>query len=316
MRLAQIARKLKVKTSEVVAFVDQKFEDQIVHAPNTKIPDDYVSDIVGHFTVETEVKSEVKNSTEPAPIKETKEEIQENLEVKIESQLPEEEDKIDAVNILDKKSEANHGLEEQESEEPNELIIEDGVIKAPKAEVKGIKVVGKIDLPTDKIEETGSNNEEDVIEKTEESALSGSTLSDEQIDTETDSQKLDKTTTDKKELEIPLKVEEDKKPAKKKKIEQPKKVSKNRKSLTYEEERNLAQKEYRDELKKQKAVEKKKKKANYDRMLKERSLKSTPKKPSIKKTLKETPDTATKKAVEKKNEPTTLWGKFILWLNT
>src|SRR5690554_1318158 len=139
MRLAQIARKLKVKTSEVVAFVDQKFEEQIVHAPNTKIPDAYVNDIIEHFTSVEEVKSEIKTSPEPAIIEDPKDEIVDKEEI---HETIEETD-------------ANEQLEVEsidESEETHELNIEDGVIKAPKAEVKGVKVIGKIELPGDKPE--------------------------------------------------------------------------------------------------------------------------------------------------------------------
>src|SRR5690554_8072650 len=74
MRLAQIARKLKVKSTKIVDFIEHKFEIQIPHAPNTKIPDEYIDDILVHFTPE-ETEAEVASldeSKEETPVFEPK----------------------------------------------------------------------------------------------------------------------------------------------------------------------------------------------------------------------------------------------------
>lgn len=307
MRLAQIARKLKVKTSEVITFVDQKFEDQIQNAPNVKIPDAYVNDIIAHFTVIQEESIQKEEEVEeeaplvPTPTKEIHEdEEQEVLEINKEN---EQHDKVDPEN-----------LEEEEQVESDisgdeELNIEDGVIKAPKVEVKGIKVIGKIELPGDLAEDT-QNDPEEAIEDAE----------------EIQEEKLEKSESEENKGEA-LKVEEEEpkeepiiqqKPTKPAKKETKKQDNRNKKrsSLTYEEERNLAQKEYRDELKRKKEIEKKKKKTNYDRLMEERSTQNSPKKSKTTKTKKDIPKPAIKVAVQKEEEPKTAWGKFIRWLNT
>ncbi len=288
MRLAQIARKLKVKTSEVVAFVDQKFGDQIVHAPNTRIPDDYVNAILEHFTVHQEEKSEEIDS--PTQFS-TPEQIEETQEVQAEVALDNEQ--------------AESQIEEVE--ETEELNIEDGVIKAPKVEVTGVKVVGKIDLPGDKAEEAEKESEEKSEEEIIETATPESNI--EEVEEVKATEEL---------IEEKIEVEKPVEPVKapvQKKVVQTQNSNKNRKSLTYEEERSLAQQEYRNELKKKKEIDKKNKKANYERMMKERLAKQTPKKTKRKKSKVETSKPITKVAVEKIDEPTTLWGKFIRWLN-
>ncbi|PWH86062.1 hypothetical protein [Brumimicrobium oceani] len=295
MRLAQIARKLKVKTSEVVAFVDQKFEEQIVHAPNTKIPDDYVNDIIEHFTVEEKAESEVKATPESTIIEEPKGKI-----------IAEEE-----THEIIEQTEVDEQVESiEESEETHELNIEDGVIKAPKTEVQGIKVVGKIELPGDKPKET-ERTPEDL---NDESAQEEKTVYN--ADNPSESTEEEKSNAEvKKEVETPTR--ESKPVQEKKKVTNKKgnKSRKNKNSLTYEEERNLAQKKYREELQKQKEIDKKKKKAKYEQMMQKKAAKSSSNKSKQKKKSKQTPKTISKKQVQQKEKPTSLWGRFIYWLN-
>lgn len=300
MRLAQIARKLKVKTSEVVAFVDQKFGDQIVHAPNTRIPDEYVNAILEHFTVHQEEKSEEIDSPTQSP---TPEQIEETQEVQAEVALDNEQ----AESQIEEAEETEETEEAEELEETEELNIEDGVIKAPKVEVTGVKVVGKIDLPGDKAEETETKSEEKSEEEIIETATPESNI--EEVE---EVKAIEELIEEKIEVEKP--VEPVKDPVQKK-VVQTQNSNKNRKSLTYEEERSLAQQEYRNELKKKKEIDKKNKKANYERMMQERLAKQAPKKSKGKKSKIETSKPTTKVAVEKIDEPTTLWGKFIRWLN-
>lgn len=293
MRLAQIARKLKVKTSEVVAFVDQKFEDQIQNAPNTKIPDEYVNDIIAHFSVVEEETIQKEKVKEDSTVLETS--IEKIQEADKAEEVLETENKLDS----DQSKSATDSVTHQDKE----LNIEDGVIKAPKAEVKGIKVVGKIDLPGQKTEEGESTEETEQSEVIEESKEESSPVSE-----------------IKEEKQEDVKVEKEEpivqatQPASKRADNPPKNKS-NKKSLTYEEERTLKQKAYGDELQRLKEIDKAKKKANYEQMMQERTAKSSPKKSKTKITKKENSKPATKKVVKKKVVPTTIWGKFIFWLN-
>ena len=59
---------------------------------------------------------------------------------------------------------------EESSEETVQLNIQDGVIRAPKVEIEGVKVIGKIDLPEKPVavENTEENEEsEESLESNE-----------------------------------------------------------------------------------------------------------------------------------------------------
>src|SRR5690554_1541047 len=132
MRLAQIARKLKVKSTEVVAFIEQKFEVQIPHAPYTKIPDEFVGKIIKHFA---------PTETENHVIEETEKEVLPSKELKEEETIQTQEEltkESDVESVLEAKKEIHDESHPEEStQETVELNIEDGVIKAPKVEVEG-----------------------------------------------------------------------------------------------------------------------------------------------------------------------------------
>ena len=118
MRLAQISRKLNIKPKEILDFAQSKLDKNISIAPNTMLPEEVVEQIIEHFTSQKEVV------------------INESLQIDSNTEKITDEDKI---------------IEPTESStEETDLIIEDGVIKAPKIEVEGVKVVGKIDLPEKK----------------------------------------------------------------------------------------------------------------------------------------------------------------------
>jgi hypothetical protein len=125
MRLGQLARKLAVRPTDIVEFLGQS-QIEIHEGVNTRLDADHVSLIMGQFAPESD--------DEPVP----------NPEM--------------ALNLGDN---ANHGApddtplplaeDQQEDTEPAADKEEKWeVIKAPKVELTGLKVLGKIELPEPK----------------------------------------------------------------------------------------------------------------------------------------------------------------------
>lgn len=132
MRLGQLARKLAIRPSQLVDYLSARqvyFEE----GSNAKLNDEYVRDIVTHFAPDRlmELLAIQKEEAEAEPMIEQK-------------MLPElttpEPAKIDDAGEL---------VQDESPEKPE-------VIRAPKVELSGLKVVGKIDLPQPKKKETTS----------------------------------------------------------------------------------------------------------------------------------------------------------------
>jgi hypothetical protein len=167
MRLGQLSRKLKVKPQEIVTFIAENFSSTVEVHPNSKIEDDFIAKIEEHFKLtENPEKEGEKDSIEEATLAsadhveqtESKDErqieseeivedtiVEEELEVPADNNTSESTDKAEsAKENTDKDISQNEGIQEED------LNLVDGVVKAPKVEVEGIKVVGKIDLPEKK----------------------------------------------------------------------------------------------------------------------------------------------------------------------
>lgn len=144
MRLGQLARKLTVRPSDIIEFL----KGQAIlteEGTNTKLTDDHVKMIIDQFapdqlaailnadpapeTIEIAAVTQEPEITEVEPVTETVPEI-------ISEQTPE---------IQPEKTE---GVEKIE------------VIKAPKVELSGLKVLGKIELPQPKKKEVPTENTE------------------------------------------------------------------------------------------------------------------------------------------------------------
>lgn len=132
MRLGQLARKLAIRPSQLVDYLStrQVYFDE---GSNAKLNDDYVRDIVTHFAPD--------RLTELLAIQ--KEEAEEERMI-AQAVLPE----ITAPKAL--QAEDSPEIVQEESVEKPE------VIRAPKVELSGLKVVGKIELPQPKKKETTS----------------------------------------------------------------------------------------------------------------------------------------------------------------
>merc|ERR1711916_228389 len=157
--MGQLSRKINVKSSEIVDFIEKEFNDSIKNHPNCKIPDEYITRIESNFLIETPTSENDDGSPQDdGPADEILEE--QTIEAKQEDQTKE----------VDEDAEAEVSTDEDDStdELPEDLIIEEGVIKAPKPEIEGVKVVGKIDLPEPKVKEEDENEEESENDNSEE----------------------------------------------------------------------------------------------------------------------------------------------------
>ncbi len=174
MRLGQLARHLETTTSEIIQFLAEEGVDKKDH-PNVKLGDELEATVINHFrpelnqveegTVPEQIIPPEEDATEdPAEVVEMKENdpaveepsMPETPEVSFE---PEEEYQEDSTTELISVTAAELNAEDEESAPALDTI---GLIKAPKVELPGLKVVGKIDLPKpkEKEPETGNENEE------------------------------------------------------------------------------------------------------------------------------------------------------------
>lgn len=141
MRLGQLARKLSVRPSQIVDLLakDQQYFEE---GSNAKLNDDLVKQIVLHFapdrlaelmTVQTQEIEEAQ--VQPEPIIE---EVVEKVELPIEPLTA----------------------------ESTEVVNDTETIRAPKVELAGLKVLGKIELPTPrKKEEVKVEGEAEAVEQ-------------------------------------------------------------------------------------------------------------------------------------------------------
>lgn len=130
MRLGQLARKLALRPAEIVGFL-AKNSIQIEEGSNTKIEDDHVSLIMTHFAPERMAEMTAELAAEKNP-------SVQDVEVRPEP--------IKDIIIEDTKSH----IIDLPFVYP-EPVVE--LIKAPKVELSGLKVLGKIELPEPKKKE-------------------------------------------------------------------------------------------------------------------------------------------------------------------
>jgi hypothetical protein len=123
MRLGQLARKLALRPVEIIDFLAQH-QIQVQNDSNAKLDDQHVELILGKFPpAPSEVRLPSMDESETIP----------GTEITV---SPEPEAAVQSV--------------EPETQEPAQKIE---LIKAPKIELSGLKVLGKIDLPEPKKKE-------------------------------------------------------------------------------------------------------------------------------------------------------------------
>jgi hypothetical protein len=52
MRLGQLSRKINIKSTDIVEFIEKEFNDTIKNHPNCKVPDEYLTSIQSNFLIE------------------------------------------------------------------------------------------------------------------------------------------------------------------------------------------------------------------------------------------------------------------------
>lgn len=142
MRLAQLARKLSLSQSEIVAFLASA-NIQIEDNANTKLADEHSETVTRHFAPHLLVTI----TEEFQPVESEK--IME-AEIKIPITEPEVEELTSAT-------------EAEIINPPTDVEELPEIIRAPKIELTGLKVLGKIDLPgikqKEELEENSSSSE-------------------------------------------------------------------------------------------------------------------------------------------------------------
>jgi len=133
MRLGQLARKLSVRPSQLVDFLSKK-QIHLEEGSNARLQDEHVTAIVNYFAPERlqEIVAQTKVDSENI--------LEPTIEVAPALILPEPIDIKEKEELL---------VENVRVEEPQEIEL----IKAPKVELIGLKVLGKIELPEPKKKE-------------------------------------------------------------------------------------------------------------------------------------------------------------------
>jgi hypothetical protein len=184
MRLAQAARKLSITTEDIVDFLEIR-GIVIEKDSNTKLDEKAVKLLYKYFEIEEENNLEevvTKVDLEPEEPEETKG-INQNIkepddsekeepkeELKVSEEKEEIEDKPDESSVEEKSDKKSFKTVNELLEEDGDNSDNDFVIKAPKVELKGLNVVGKIELPEPKPKPQSEEKEESKIKRTKRSA--------------------------------------------------------------------------------------------------------------------------------------------------
>lgn len=272
MRLGQLSRKLNVKPTDIVDFLQQEHNLTVENGLNTKVDDKHTELVISNFEVIEEVVEEEIKVEEPIVEKEPEVEI-------IKEVATEEVIKEPVVEVPTK-------IELPETDEEPELI------KAPKPEpIQGFKVVGKIDLP-----EPIKKEEKAVEEPTPEITTS----------------EIEKTTEELENLAKEAKKEKEEEIAKEKKIAAKKNpIDFHEKKREEEKERKRIKAEKEDKRKKlaEEKRLKEEKKAHYHGKQKKTSVKTTPQKIVKKKAIEEA-KAEVEASIEHKNLLAKIWHWF------
>ena len=134
MRLAQLARKLSIKQSEIVAFLANQ-NIALADNSNARVDAEHMRVVVQHFAphlLDEVFTQEAEEQNTPEPVFETVGETQ----------------PIEAV-----------AIPQEDATTTADAVLPE-VIKAPKIELQGLKVLGKIELPETKNKEAAEQNQE------------------------------------------------------------------------------------------------------------------------------------------------------------
>lgn len=189
MRLGQLARKLDLETSDIIKYL-KKENIEVENHLNTKLEDETVAMVLKAFTPIEKPKPVIvkKEEKTPEPTIIVEEVV---LETEVEEITPEpvqleeikpvevsRENEALTVAELREKEAAEIENQQPETREIIELSREDkvpensdvAVIRAPKIELQGIKVLGKIELPEKPQKEVKENLSNDLTENNTDSS--------------------------------------------------------------------------------------------------------------------------------------------------
>jgi len=268
MRLGQLSRKVEIKPSEILGYLKNEFDVELGSHLNTKVDDALTEKVIAKFSK--------KSETEPEPeiIPETEEElpVEETEEIEVSEQ---EEEKPKPV------VEYDQGVE---IDEATRLSAE--VIKAPKVELAGPTVIGKIDLPPPL--------EEQMVE-------------------------IDGVMISKK--EIADKRKEERKQKREKRENSRKRTSTTARSSRMKSEAQLEQlkRDQESEALSEKIAHREKRIAKKQKQKSKPKVQPTPVKKKIKKSTIKKQEAAQEIEIKKQQQkpaPTTWYGKLWLWFNT
>ena len=188
MRLGQLARKYNLKQEQIVEFLDNLNPGMGPYHNNTKLSDQTEELIARHFnksfgddslvdleTTESndlelageqteELTEEVRESEQPTEDLLVESSIQAELDpdlpvVEVQDSEEPEEEEVKAI-------ETDKLIELLESEDEDVDLSDITLIKAPKKELEGLKVLGKIDLPEPKPKPVEKDESEELKPKT------------------------------------------------------------------------------------------------------------------------------------------------------
>lgn len=152
MRLSQLARRLSVKTTEIVDFLSSQ-QVAVEDRPNARIEPDHMKLVIRRF--KPELIDELMR---------TEDEVIHELDTDVVST------EGTSGSTTGSGEESIAGLSEEESTDRSELTeVQPEVIRAPKLELPGLRVVGKIDLPEPKKKE-GPTDKEKLQDRSRERA--------------------------------------------------------------------------------------------------------------------------------------------------
>ena len=145
MRLGQLSRKLNIRTSDIIEFLSPRgiaVEDHV----NSKIDDEHVRIVVNHFAPELSEKEirQIESAGEPETASTDRKGLDNNVSITSEDALLESQESENGIGP--DRVEVN-SLSGGEVAQPDKSAE---VIKAPKIELQGLKVLGKIELPQPK----------------------------------------------------------------------------------------------------------------------------------------------------------------------
>lgn len=321
MRLGQLARKLDIKPTQIVSFLKKEHSILVDDSLNSKIEDNVLQLVMDQFKIDTP-KPIIQRAKKSIPSKdiipdvslsnseETEVEVDidkviETITEEVANEIFEDEaideaidniviDELEAIketvgDVSDSQTKVNVETESltayDEDGEPIELTLVDGVIKAPKKELEGFKVIGKIDLPqkAKPIQFIITNNGKstditETIEKTRVELIEHNRL---------------------KYLA---------------RVEKRKLAAKNKKSKTKRKLSELDIREKANKLAVEKQIQHTKAKKEQQKKYYEKNKKTIQKSPKKKKNSSKKDGLQDMKTYDK--EPTTRWGRIWKWFNT